>query len=127
MPSLFDPDSPVGFARVAVERGVDRYPEGLTYAIPPGLADLVVGERVLVPLGRSDAPTAGYVIELCSGADLDRNRIKPIDSRERGAALPPRLRRVLDHHRHAERGLLPVLELLRLRHEDRGPRGCDNH
>ena len=43
-----------GYARIAVERGIDRYPDGLTYAIPAALADLRVGERVRVPLGVSD-------------------------------------------------------------------------
>ncbi len=87
-------DRPLRYARVAVERGLDRYPEGLTYSIPAAFTDLRPGERVVVPLGRSDTPTAGYVIELCEGADLDRSAIKPIARRDRpgaAAALPPQL------------------------------------
>ena len=34
---------------------MDRYPDGLTYAVPGALADLRAGERVRVPLGRGDA------------------------------------------------------------------------
>ena len=91
MATLFDPETPVGFARVAVERGVDRYPEGLTYAIPGALGDLAVGQRVIVPLGRADAPTAGYVVELCDAPGLDLDRIKPIGGRDPGPALPAEL------------------------------------
>ncbi len=50
-----------GYADVALERGVDTV-AGLTYAVPVSLAGLMVGQRVLVPLGRSDKPVAGYVI-----------------------------------------------------------------
>ncbi len=56
MATLFDPGTAVGFVRVAVERGVDRYPEGLSYAVPPDLDGLAVGDRVRVPLGRADRP-----------------------------------------------------------------------
>ncbi len=91
MVTLFDPDSAVGFVRVAVERGVDRYPEGLTYAVPADLGDLAVGDRVRVPLGRGDTPTPGYVIELCGVAGLDPARIKPVASRDASGALPPQL------------------------------------
>ena len=62
MQELF-PQARVGFARVAVERGLDRYPGGLTYALDEVLADIEVGERVIVPLGRGNAPTGGYVVE----------------------------------------------------------------
>ena len=91
MATLFDPETAVGFARVAVERGVDRYPEGLTYAIPGALGDLAVGQRVIVPLGRADAPTAGYVVELCDAPGLDLDKIKPIGGRDPGPALPAEL------------------------------------
>jgi len=66
-PSLFQPepsaDTPL--ARVVLERGLDQ-PEGLTYAVPPDLADLRVGERVTAPLGRHDRPVEGYVVDVIS-------------------------------------------------------------
>ena len=82
MSTLFEAEDNAGFARVAVERGVDRYPDGLTYAIPAGMDALAVGERVQVPLGRADTPTAGYVIEICSATELDRGRLKAIARRD---------------------------------------------
>ena len=63
MALLFPQEANAGYARIAVERGFDRYPDGLTYAIPTELSDLEIGERVMVPLGRGDAPTPGYVID----------------------------------------------------------------
>ena len=62
MQELF-PQARVGFVRVAVERGLDRYPGGLTYALDESLSDVEPGERVIVPLGRGNAPTGGYVVE----------------------------------------------------------------
>ena len=41
---------------VAVERAVDRSPDGLTYALPKELAHLPEGARVEVPLGRGETP-----------------------------------------------------------------------
>lgn len=94
MANLFSTTAPpaeraLGYARVAVERGVDRYPDGLTYAIPPTLEDLAPGERVIVPLGRGNTPTAGYVIDLASDSDLDHQRIKFILKRDLAAARLP--------------------------------------
>ncbi len=91
MPSLFNVDTAVGFVRVAVERGVDHYPEGLTYAVPPDLNDLALGDRVRVPLGRGDTPTPGYVIEICESVGLDPARIKPVAGRDPTGALPAQL------------------------------------
>jgi primosomal protein N' (replication factor Y) len=91
MPELFEAPSSAGFARVAVERGVDRFPEGLTYAVPGDLADLAPGERVLVPLGKADAPTVGYVVERVAEPGIDAGRIKPIARRARGPRLPGQL------------------------------------
>ena len=51
----------VGYARVALERGIDVSRDGLTYAVPESLADLGVGQRVVVPLGRGDKPVMGIV------------------------------------------------------------------
>jgi primosomal protein N' (replication factor Y) len=96
--TLFGPESGqgaapaiAGVARVAVERGVDRYPEGLTYALPPELADLRAGERVDVPLGRGDALVPGTVLGVApaEGTPLPRGRIKFVAARRGGApALP---------------------------------------
>ena len=91
MATLFDPGAAVGFVRVAVERGVDRYPDGLTYAVPPDLAGLAAGDRVRVPLGRADTPTPGYVIEICVTPGLDPSRIKPVMGRDAAGALPGQL------------------------------------
>src|SRR5687767_12180446 len=70
MPNLFASETAVGYARVAVERSVDRFPDGLTYAIPAGLGDLQPGQRVIVPLGRGDTPTHGYIVERTRQTDL---------------------------------------------------------
>ncbi len=57
----------VGFARVAVERGLDVAEGGLTYAVPASMdAAVKPGRRVVVPLGRGKGggtPTAGFVLE----------------------------------------------------------------
>ncbi|MBU3729294.1 MAG: hypothetical protein FGM37_08625, partial [Phycisphaerales bacterium] len=80
--------------RVAVERGVDAFPDGLTYSVPAELGLVVPGERVLVPLGRGNRPVAGYVVAAGdsaagAGAGLDLSRIKPICGRDpSGAAVP---------------------------------------
>jgi len=85
MTNLFvPPQKMVGYARVAVERAVDRYGSGLTYGIPEHLADLQPGERVIVPLGRGDKPTHGYVLDIAEqpGEGVDIDRIKPIAQRD---------------------------------------------
>ncbi len=88
MANLFATEIAVGYARVAVERSVDRYPDGLTYAIPTDLADLQPGERVLVPLGRGDTPTAGYVVERLAAVNLEPETVKFISNRDvHGARL----------------------------------------
>ncbi len=91
MPTLFDRDTLVGFVRVAVERGVDRYPEGLTYAARPPLHDLAPGERVIVPLGPSNADTPGCVVERLAGLpdDLDPAQIKEVRARDDAARPLP--------------------------------------
>ncbi|UCC25318.1 MAG: hypothetical protein JSU98_16590 [Gemmatimonadales bacterium] len=87
--TLFESEQPiVGYARVAVERGVDRYPDGLTYAIPATLTDLEPGARVVVPLGRGDTPTAGYVIEILTAGPAE-SPVKPIERRDESAACLP--------------------------------------
>ncbi len=92
MTSLFTSQlATVGYARVAVERGVDQYPEGLTYAVPAELGALVVGDRVIVPLGAGDTPTAGYVVERFDQTDLPRDHVKLIERCEHEAAMPRQL------------------------------------
>ena len=69
---------PTRLAQVAIERGIDRYPDGLSYAVPDELADLHPGDRVLVPLGRGDTPTAGWILSLHDHGVHDA-RGRPID------------------------------------------------
>jgi primosomal protein N' (replication factor Y) (superfamily II helicase) len=89
VPTLFPQPATVGFAHVAVERALDEYPDGLTYAVPGSMADLQPGERVVVPLGRGDRLTHGYVIELTPRVEIDLNRVKSIERRERQEAKLP--------------------------------------
>jgi primosomal protein N' (replication factor Y) len=89
MSTLFPAEPVVGYARVAVERGIDRHPDGLTYGVPAALADLAAGERVIVPLGRNDQPTPGYVIERVETIDFDPERVKPVAQRDRVAVTLP--------------------------------------
>lgn len=94
MSSLFSTDKSVGYARIAVERSVDRYPDGLTYAVPVELGDLKEGERVIVPLGRGDTPTPGFVVNLGSDKprDVDADALKFILRRDaHGVRLIPQL------------------------------------
>ena len=77
-------------AQVAVERSLDRWPEGLTYAVPESLADLRAGERVRVPLGRGDGAVEGLVVRTMP-ADADAGvpaaKLKFVESRS--SAAPP--------------------------------------
>lgn len=94
MDSLFDIRGTGTLVRVAVERGIDRHPEGLTYAVPAELGALRAGERVVVPLGRGDTPTAGYVIETIGATDASasREKVKEVLRRDdAGIALPQTL------------------------------------
>ncbi|MFO0827868.1 MAG: primosomal protein N' [Phycisphaerales bacterium] len=92
MRSLFDQAVSIaaGHVLVAVERGVDAYPDGLLYALPPTLADLADGERVVVPLGAGNHPTAGYVVRRAlaeEAAALDPARVKAVIDRD--GSVPP--------------------------------------
>ena len=87
---------PTRLAQVAIERGIDRYPDGLSYAVPEELGALQPGDRVLVPLGRGDVPTPGWVLSLHADAPLDARgrRIDPLKVKsiirkdESGVRLP---------------------------------------
>ncbi len=93
MPNLFGENHDAAttttgrFAQVAIEQGLDS-PAGLTYAVPDELADLRIGDRVLVPLGRAGRTVDGYVLALADATDLPAEKIKPIASRERAVNLP---------------------------------------
>ncbi|MCC6908719.1 MAG: primosomal protein N' [Phycisphaerales bacterium] len=81
MSTLFEDevDASAGVAQVVPERGMDRYPHGLTYVIPPALAGLRVGQRVVVPLGRGDRPAPGFVVDVQMDADaIGGRRLKTI-------------------------------------------------
>ncbi len=86
---LFASEKAIGFARVVVERGVDRYPDGLTYAITADNALLQPGDRVIVPLGKGETKTAGYILEISPQATVDADRIKPVLRRDESAARLP--------------------------------------
>lgn len=78
-----------GYARVALERSIDSGEGGFTYGVPASLADLAVGDRVTVPLGRGNKPASGVVVGRMEEADPKIKRIKPITSRERSASSLP--------------------------------------
>ncbi len=89
---LFDTHDPAvaGYAQVATEQGIDIAATGLTYAIPTTMADLAVGERVVVPLGRGNRKVTGYVIARSDTTEY--TRVKPIIARDAQAVtLPPDL------------------------------------
>ena len=87
---------PTRLAQVAIERGIDRYPDGLSYAVPEELGGLHPGDRVLVPLGRGDVPTPGWVLSLHAdppadgrGRQIDPLKVKSIIRKdESGVRLP---------------------------------------
>ncbi len=97
-PKLFKPppdERIMGYVRVALERGIDTE-GGLTYGLTRALGDVAVGERVLVPLGRANRPTVGYVVGHVSVDALDASlleKIKPVLRRDAGMgiSLPPEL------------------------------------
>lgn len=85
------PGAPAPFAKVAVERGLDAYPEGLTYGVPEGL-DVVPGDLVRVPLGPSRG-VQGWVTAI-GGAELlgglAAAKIRSIEG-SAGVRLPPQV------------------------------------
>ena len=83
MANLFETDPLiVGYAHVALERGIDLAIDGLTYAIPASLVDLAVGDRVIVPLGKADRAVAGVVTTILDQEPSRQERIKPILARD---------------------------------------------
>ncbi len=91
MPDLFqsEPATSGAFAVVAVERGVDATGAGLTYAVPQSLADLAVGDRVVVPLGRSNKRVHGFIVELSDTSTYSKRQVKAILERAQGGASLP--------------------------------------
>jgi primosomal protein N' (replication factor Y) len=62
------------FAGVALDQSIDRV---LDYSIPPRLlTTLRVGQRVVVPLGRNNRATRGYVVSIHNATDYPK--IKPV-------------------------------------------------
>jgi primosomal protein N' (replication factor Y) len=90
MVGLFDEPS-VKYARVAVERGVDQFPDGLTYGIPERLLPIEVGQLVTVPLGRGNTPTPAWILEISDSADevKQEKEIKQIFEKERDTLSLP--------------------------------------
>ncbi len=84
-------DASRAYAVVAVERGLDAAGAGLTYTIPPVMADLAVGDRVVVPLGRNNKKVSGYVVQITDTSAFTRGRVKPVLERDPSVSLPPDL------------------------------------
>jgi len=81
---LFTPEAerPAGYVRVALEQGIDTGVGGLTYAVPKKLSGLEVGDRVRAPLGKSNKPVAGIVVERLAAPDVSPEKVKAVVSRE---------------------------------------------
>jgi len=97
MTSLFHDESTDAAAhhvKVAPEQGVDAAPDGLTYAVPEALGELAVGERVVVPLGRGNTRTPGYVVAHVPAQEAAKlkGKLKAVLERDpRGISLTPSL------------------------------------
>jgi len=79
-PNDIDDDAPKPgerFADVAIERGIDAGPTGLTYRVPAKHEPVAVGQRVVVPLGRGNRSATGYIIRLRGLDELDAGKLKP--------------------------------------------------
>jgi primosomal protein N' (replication factor Y) len=90
MAGLFDEPS-VSFAQVAVERGVDQFPDGLTYGVPERILPLCVGQLVTVPLGRRNTPTKAWVLKTTEQPPSLPNNKEPkqiLDKDSEAIALP---------------------------------------
>lgn len=94
-PSPHHPEAEA-YVRVAVERGVDRYPEGLLYALPRDL-EVLAGHRVKVPLGSQRNLVVGTVVErlgpdAVEAEGIDPRKIRPVaDRADDLPALPKEL------------------------------------
>src|SRR5258708_38721490 len=75
LPEQSSATKPVGpFAAVAIEDSLDKL---LDYQIPARLAAILrIGQRVKVPLGRSNRPAHGYVIAIHEHTSYPK--IKPL-------------------------------------------------
>jgi len=73
---------PVAYARIAPERGIDLSNDGLTYGLTEKLADLEIGERVIIPLGRGNKKTHGIVLQVTSEPDCPTAKIKMVIERD---------------------------------------------
>ena len=84
---------PTLFAQVAIEQSIDAT-QGLTYGIPDNLIDtLTVGSRVIIPLGRGNRPTAGYILKIDTTCDMPKDKwhkIKFIASPDKSALSLPK-------------------------------------
>lgn len=93
-PSLFASDEPAtaGYVTVALERSIDAAGGGFSYAVPAALRGLAVGQRVTVPLGRGNKPSAGWVVEVSDVADPAVKRYKAVRAlADDGPPLPGEL------------------------------------
>lgn len=77
MAGLFD-EPTVAYAQVAIERGVDAFPDGLTYGIPERLSHIQPGHLVTVPLGRGNTPTSAWVLSIHQSPPIDTKQLKQI-------------------------------------------------
>jgi primosomal protein N' (replication factor Y) len=82
------PEPVVGWIRVAVNRPIDVAGSGLSYALPPELDDLAVGDAVTVPLGRGNTPTDGWVVGRDDAADEHPTTIKHVTGRRADQPIP---------------------------------------
>jgi len=90
MAGLFDEPS-VSYVHVAVERGVDQFPDGLTYGVPERLHPLQIGQLVTVPLGRGNTPTQAWVIgKTTNPLNLPKGKeTKQVFEKDRNAIVLP--------------------------------------
>jgi len=71
----------IGWVEVAIDAGIDARGRGLHYAVDDELADLAVGDAVMVPLGRGNRPIRGWIVDRLDAAP---------------AEAPPTLKHVLE-------------------------------
>ncbi|MDP7029081.1 MAG: primosomal protein N' [Phycisphaerales bacterium] len=86
MHELF-PEPVSSWIRVAVDRPIDVGGDGLTYAAGPDLGELQPGDPVVVPLGRGNARTGGWVVAECE-RPRDTAAIKHVLARGETPPIP---------------------------------------